>query len=1167
MELTDSQKLVVNTKNKSILVSASAGSGKTFVVVKRIIDSIKNGQDVSKLLVLTFTNAAASELKERIIKGLNELREEYYSKNDIENVKRISRQISKVPLSDISTIHSFCLNIIRNNFFVLGIDPLVTTLEESKRKIMLNEIILDVLDEEYEKEDPVFIDILDLQRNEENLIDTINSLYNMYKKITYNDEWLKKCEDSYALKEEMDLSDTFFGKVIINSIHERFDLLKLEVENLLEKLNGVSEFESRREVIKEIETKLNTALKKTSFDELYNYIDELLNISNMPRTKVSDEALKDEVVNIKKDVTTEIKQIKKVLYKNSQGILEELSNSKKYLDWYINVIRRIDNKFMNQKIEKAVIDFSDYEHLALKALEDEDIVKKYKEKYDEIYIDEYQDTSYLQEEIIKKISKDNVIMVGDVKQSIYGFRNAKPELFSSKYSDLEEIKDDKFKEKKGKIILSKNYRSRWEVIDSINDIFTPLMNISFGGAPYEDKEKLVFGAGYEENNKNNYTTELNVIENLSELEDEDETKEKVENIVNEANLVSNRINELIQTGFEVYDLKEKKYRKCSYKDIVILLRTAESKANIIRDILLNKGIPAITDSKEGMYESDEINLVVSFLKVLDNPYDDISLVSVMYSIIGKFTLDELVEISLKRKNNYIIDILKNNKDEFEENLKIKINSFLNLLDRFKIYLNTYKLSDVVQKLYNETGLYISLNVEDMGSIKCANLDGFLEVISDFEKNEEISTLYMLLKYIKELKSKQGSSDSPKIIGENEDAVRIMTIHKSKGLEFPVVFLMLTDKKYNENDIKDKMALDDTLGIGLDIYNKKLNITYPSVIKQAIKEKKKRVLRSEALRLLYVALTRAKEKLIITGSVNNFDKLINKLDYNKQKISPTIAYTFNNFLSIVLTSYIINNDNIKLNVICNSETDISDSERSLGIERSKDRLSCFKEKIKNLKPNIKRVSEIRNLFNVDKYKSRVDKKYTVTELKEQIKELNLNDLKPQTISSKINSTSYGTYIHSVIEHLDYTNINYDSVYKTANNIYVSLGIDTYININKVTQSILSMYDNMSSILNGAKQIKNELEFVIRDDLKGIENAELKEDTLIQGVVDMYVVTKDNEHIIIDFKTDKVEKKEELIERYIVQLNVYKKALEIAYNVKIDNTYIYSFSLNESIEVTK
>lgn len=1169
MDLTKSQKLVIDTHDKNILVSASAGSGKTFVVVERILESIKKGKDISKLLVLTFTNAAASELKERIIKGLNELRDEYSKQDDFKNVKRISGQISKVNMADISTIHSFCLNVIRNNFYVIGIDPMVTTLDESKVGIMINESILEVLDEEYEKASESFKDILDLNKNEENLIFVINLLYNAYRKATYSNKWTEKCESIYSVSKASDLGSTPFGQVIISSIKERIELLKYETENLIDKLDSVSEFETRRQVLIEIRDILNLLINTSTYDKLYEMINSDIKFSNLPNTKVSDETLKEEVYKLKKNVTNELKKIKTIIYKDSNGIIKELNETKKYLDWYIDVVKRVDEKYTNEKKKKSVIDFLDYEHLALEALEDESVVNKYKEKYDEIYIDEYQDTSYIQEEIINKISKNNVIMVGDVKQSIYGFRNAKPDLFITKYETYEKIEDDKFKNTQGKIILSENFRSRKEVIDSINDIFEPLMNVSFGGSSYNEIEKLKCGADYPLEDSDIYKTEINLIEsdNISVDDESIEEVEKVEKIVKESIFVADKIKEIMNSGLKIYDLKKKEYRNIKYKDIVILLRSVESKANILRDILLSKNIPAYTDGREGMYDSDEINLVISFLKVLNNPLDDISLVSIMYSVIGKFTLDELVEITISRSNNHIINILENN--EFGEKLNNKVQEFLKLLERFKGYLKAYKLSDIIEKLYVETGIYNLMSIEEMGALKCANLDSFVKVVSDFEKNESISSIYLLLKYIKGIKAKGKGSDSIKIIGEDEDVVRIMSIHKSKGLEFPVVILMSADMKYNENDLKEKVLIDDNLGIGLDMYIKEMNLAYPTLIKQAIKEKKKRELRSESLRLLYVALTRAKEKLVICGSLKNFDEYMSKLFVPSNKISQMISFTYNNFLSLILSSYNINSGNIKINLI--EEKDVVGSkyleESKEAINRESEKLDILKRAVKkyNLKTDAKELSNIQNkLVKIDNVTS-VNKKYTVTELKKKEDVLSISDLKPETISNKINSTSYGTYIHNIIENLKYNNINYDYILTVAKNSLDTLGISKDINITKVADSIFSMYINMKDILDNAKVIKNELEFVVQDDLIDIEGIDINGSSLIQGVIDMYVNTKDNKHVIIDFKTDRVENEYELIDRYSVQLKVYKKALEIAYGIKVDNMYIYSFSLGKLIEI--
>ena len=1171
MELSNAQKQVINTKNKSLLVSASAGSGKTFVVIERIIESIKCGGDVSRLLVLTFTNAAASELKERLISSLYNLKDEYLNAGDKKEASRIAKQISRVPMADISTIHSFCLNIIRNNFYSLGIDPNITTLDATKATIMLNDAINDVIELEYEQRKEEFLDVLDILGSEENVINTIYMLYIAYKNVLHSDLWLEKVINTYSTKQDIDLSQTEFGQVILTSIKNRLKVLKLELEYMIDTLDSLDDFESRRDMLKIVLNNINIAINTTDYDQLYNFLPQLLDIPRLPSTKVTDEDLKEQVKSLKTKVSDELKDIAIIMYKDSKGIIKELNDTLKYINWYAEIIKSLDEKYTLAKKEKSAIDFLDYEHLALKALEDENARNKYTEKYEQIYIDEYQDTSNAQEAIIQKIAKENnVIMVGDVKQSIYAFRNAKPELFTNKYDRLKEVSESESL-KEAKIILAQNFRSRKEVLDSTNDIFGTLMSKDFGGANYEDKEALVYGEGYDYSLNQSYKTEINIIEKQNEENDDldeiDEVNEEnISDIELEGQLVARKIRELIDNKFQIYDLKKKQYRDCRYKDIVILLRTVEGKANVINGVLSKHGIPCFADSKTGFYNSDEITLITSFLKILDNPYDDISLVSIMYSIIGKFNLDEMTIIRHKSSSKFVINSLHESLDKLDdEALKHKISAFLELLDSFKKYLKTYKISELLIKLYNETGIYESMRLEKLGELKCANLDNFVAIVSEFEKGENTSSLYTLLKYLNVLKNKESAGDSPKLLGENEDVVRIMTIHKSKGLEFPIVILMNAAQRYNEQDTKDKLQFDDSLGIGLEIYNKELGITYPSVIKQAIKAKAKRTLRSEALRLLYVAFTRAKEKLIIFGTVPSIEKYTAKImDIKNKETSELVAMGYNSHLKCILQVALAKQDNFEviLHKLKDFETAHHEEEK---LDRNKDKLDALKQAINKfgIKKDIKQVEKLKANFITNIHEVNVNKKYTVTELKQSTP--NLNELKPEVLVSKVTGASYGTFIHSVIEHLDYMNITSEAVLQVVENVAKSLDIDSKINKEQVAKDILNMYNSLKEYLINAKSIKNELEFVIEDDLNDISGVELDAPALIQGVVDMYVVTSENKHIIIDFKTDRVENEAELIDRYAIQLNVYKKAIELAYSVKVDGMYIYSFELNKQIKV--
>ncbi len=1187
MELANSQKLVINTKNKSLLVSASAGSGKTFVVVERIVDSIKKGQDISKMLILTFTNAAASELKERIVKKLYDIKEEYIKAGDKENAKRIAKQIATVPASDVSTIHSFCLSTIRNNFYSLGIDPNVQTVEETKATLMLYEAIEEVLEEEYTLANDVFTDILDMLGNEENLVETLFKLHKAMCNAKDKEAWLNNITSTYSVSCDTvkDLIEMDFGKEVVKSIKDILEIEIMNLERVIDKLDSVTDFETRKETLENILAIVKRAHSKETFDEIYAMRDELTVLPQLPKKAVPDEELKKEVSAVRNGCAKKLKNIvTKLIYKDSKGILAELNESLVYATWYKDIVKRVDEKYSLAKKEKALIDFSDYEHLTLKALEDEQTRKKYIEKFDEIYIDEYQDTSDIQETILMSIAKENnVIMVGDVKQSIYGFRNAAPELFSAKYRRLEEIETEGDKEelKEAKILLAQNFRSRKEVIDSTNEVFGKLMSETFGGASYGKKEELVLGASYPLDE--GYKAELHIVEKDTDEEvydhSENEEAEENEDIITdlsslelEAGAIVNRIRELMSGNFKVYDLKKEEYRKCEYKDIVILMSKVEKTGAIVQNVLSKAGIPTYTDAKTGFYKSDEISLIISFLKILNNIEDDIALASVLYSIIGKFNLDELVKI---RKGNTKYSLYGSlnkylEQDNKEQEIVDKINNFLELINRFRRYVKTYPLATVLLKLYDETGIYEAMRFEKAGTMKCANLDAFVNIVADYEKTENVTSLYLVLKYLDTLKKKESGGDSPKMLGENENVVRIMTMHKSKGLEFPVVFIANTTSKYNELDLGDKILTSNKLGIGLDVYDKSTGVTYPSIIKQVIKQNTRNRLRSEALRLLYVAFTRAKEKLIITGIVNKtLDHYCEKMLFVDGKVPDAVAFEHNCHLKCILQAVYVKPKHIDIkryNVKMVMPKD--DDEK---IDRKFSKLEEFKSKVKELgiAENVEEKEKLKEkLVYIYPHETDVEQKYTATKLshkQEQVYEL--IELKPLVLESEVTGASYGTFMHSVIEHLDYANVTKENIKELMNTIVKETGIEGRINISRAVEQIYKLYTGfLKEFVTDAKKVENELEFVFEDELKNIDGLEpLKAPSLIQGVIDMYIETKDGKSVIIDFKTDSVMDEIELIDRYKIQLEVYRRAINVCYNKEVDDVYIYSFALNKMVKV--
>lgn len=1184
VNLTKEQQQVIDVKNRDVLVAASAGSGKTFVVVERIINRVINDNiDIDKILVVTFTNAAAAELKERVVNRFYD----YLKSKDIDEDKRkhVQRQLSLINRAQISTIHSFCLNIIKNNFFVLDIDPNVKTLDENKAKILLLESINDVIDEEYELKSDLFFKVLEIFKSEENIIGCLEKLYNFSRGMVDSRKWLESSLEKYSLKNDVkDLSEVDFGKQIMTGIYERIELLDKELSLVCNKIRSDKDFESRLNILEGILEKIDGIKNITRYDEMYEYIKTVLPFPRLPSSKCVNEELKNEVSDIKKKVATELENITKIMYMDTKGIIEELNSMYDILKWYVDNSIKLDAIYSNKKNGLGQIDFNDYEHLALKVLENEDICNRYKDKFEEIYVDEYQDTSYIQEAIINKIAKSNRVMVGDVKQSIYSFRNAEPKLFNEKYNSYEKyVEEDSNNDCQSKIILSKNFRSRKQVLDSINDIFKKVMSEKIGECDYTNDEYLIYGDGYDCLKNIDHKTEINIIETENKDEEDDVVSQEIEEITatqREAYEVAKKIEDIIKEEYEIYDLKKKEYRKAQYKDIVILMRSVTGKASIYEEILKSKNIPVFCDTSESFYNGEEVGIILSLLKVIDNIYDDISLVSSMYSIIGHFTADDLTYIRSYDKRGYFYDSMqKAYLDEKNKDKEIydKIKQFKEMLERFNVYLNTYTIAETILKIYEETGIYYSFYLEELGKQKCANLDSLVELARNFER-EEKSSLYEFINYIESMKeSKSKGSDTPKLLGEGENVVRILTIHKSKGLEYPIVFLANCSKKYNTIDSSAELLFDKELGIGMDIYNTNLGISYASIIKQAIKDKIKNKTLSEEERLLYVAMTRAKEKLYVYGTVKNYEKFISKLLSSEGKISPVLVKDCNNYLKLICLALNANSlDNFKINII-----NAKENNQNISISTSNviDRNTSIKEKFLNTCKDIKVEEKKINREFEKKYNYldslEIKKKYSVTELKQDKEdesyslineddiELGLENIKPSCIETyTISAMGYGTLIHKILEKIDYFTLNEKEIYEYIKTEAKANNINEDSIKNKIYNYLNS---DIINYIKEAKEIKKEQPFVIYDNLENIEECNFNENTYIQGIMDLVITTRDNKKIIVDFKTDRVDSENELIEKYKVQLQIYKKGVELSGDTKVENLFIYSFYLDKLIKI--
>ena len=718
---TSEQQDAIYEKNSNILVAAAAGSGKTAVLVERIINKIINEKiDIDKLLVVTFTNAAASEMRERVLDAIYKKLEE-----DSEN-ENLQRQITLLNKASICTIDSFCLEVVRNNFYELdNVSPNFRIADTTEIELLKQEVLEDIFEKKYEEDNDEFIKLIHTYtsyRDDTPLKELVLKINNYIQSNPFPEKWLTDKIEMFNLKDRLDedFANTIWGKELLKEIDEELVDILSAFEIISKKLRLDKELEKYYQTIRnDIDMLENLKRSLNSWDKAYE-----VNQNLWPRQKVESE-LKDEAKKIRDDGKKKLSKIlDKILIYNSRQANEDIYDMYSILSKLKNLIFEFNEEFSKRKRNKNIVDFNDIEHFALKILLKEEngkiqvseVAKRYQEKYLEIAIDEYQDSNLVQEYILSSVSKgNNIFMVGDVKQSIYKFRQAMPELFLNKYHKYKS-KKDKQKEDDLKIQLFKNFRSRDNVLDFTNIVFQDIMSNDLGDIEYDEKEYLNLGADYPEL-KQNFATEIDIIDLKEEEKQEniendeifeeknEEEEERVENIELEARFVANRIKELIEEKFQVWDRKKNQYRNIEYKDIVILLRSTANIAPIYEQKILSLNMPVFSDSSQEYLGSIEIQTIMSLLKIIDNPMQDIPLVTVLRSFIGKFTDDELVQIRLSDKYDNFYVCMQKAMIDVNKELKEKICNFLSNLDKWRDEQEYFSLDELIWKIYIDTGFY------------------------------------------------------------------------------------------------------------------------------------------------------------------------------------------------------------------------------------------------------------------------------------------------------------------------------------------------------------------------------------------------------------------------------------------------------------------------------
>jgi ATP-dependent helicase/nuclease subunit A len=1227
---TKEQQNVIDARNRNLLVAAAAGSGKTAVLVERIIHMIldtSNPIDIDKFLIVTFTNAAASEMRERIGNAIE--KEVIHNPDNV----HLQKQLALIHKAQITTIHSFCLDIIKGHYNDIDLDPAFKIADENELVLIKTEILQDILEEKYNQADEAFIDFVECYstgKTDNQIEELILKLNNFSQSYPYPKEWLESCKKFYEIKTIEDINKLPHIEFIVNYIRTIIsDTKKILIgatEICKEDCSYFAAIQSDLENINAIEN-------SKSFADLYRALNNISYEALSRKKDNVDKEVKEMIKSLRNSAKENInKIISDLLFQDPKDILEDIIKLRSIISTMVEITIQFQERFAKTKREKNLLDFGDLEHFALEILVGKDeitgeyipniVAKELRDHYVEIMIDEYQDSNLIQDTILTSISRavlgePNIFMVGDVKQSIYKFRLARPELFIDKYNTYSQDES-----KYQRIELHKNFRSRQEVLNVTNFIFLQIMRSELGDIEYNDNVALNVGAEFLEESTTNRNVELILVEKRVVEENEedkqtnfDEDEEEATSKELEARAIAKKINELINNDkpYLVVDSITKEYRPARYNDIVILLRSISGWTETFVDVLSEEGIPAYADTSAGYFSTVEIRTILSYLTIIDNPRQDIPLCAVLHSPIIDLTTEELAIIKLADRTASLYDaLIKYSNLEEKNDIIIKVNRFVEQLNKFREKSTYLSIHQLIYYILDETGYYDYATAMPAGLQRKANIDMLISKAIGYE-NTGFKGLFKFIKYIEKIKKYEIDFGEASTITEKDNTVRLMSVHKSKGLEFPIVVVAGMGKQFNNLDARDKTLVHPDFGLGVDLIDPKKRLKSPTIFKRIISKKIMLENLGEELRILYVALTRAKEKLIITGYTPSAEMLIKKsvtacmsseikLSFSGLSSSRTYldwivpSLIRNKCFAHILNEYEIDIDNNSCNQFDNVPIDIriinADDLIVLAAAKEIENTAIMNELInwdKNLVFNKEIKNKIDEALNWEyEYKDEVSTsiKVTVTELKrlgenaeesDQIVEAFKEDTKMKeekhTIprfrqeKTKVENTRYGTVIHKLFEKIPIDKmISEESV---ANEIaeLCRQGFFTAEEASSVKPDIFVNFHNTDLAKNMQKACDDRKLFKERPFVLGIpakeifESSKSEELTMIQGVIDAYY-EENGELVIVDYKTDKASR-DEILNRYSNQLRYYKMALEQITVKKVVKTVIYSTYLKEEI----
>lgn len=884
---TDDQWEAVVSEGQDILVAAAAGSGKTAVLVERLIRKMTRPEDpvdVDRLLVVTFTNASAAEMKHRITEAL----EKELAKNP--GSLHMRRQLSLMNRANISTLHSFCLQVLRTFYYEIDLDPGFRLADQTEGELLGDEVLDELFEDEYKAGKPAFFELVDRYTSDRHDLDLqwlVKRIYEFSRSHPSPEQWMRAFLSLYDVEAQTKVEQLPFYPYI----KEDLSLVFRSCLELLERALALSKEPGgpaprAENFIDDLEQVNELIRHQDDFERLY----ELLPNINFKRLKTCkgdeyDPVLLEKATDARNQAKKQLEKLKDEYFMRSPAQhLKSLAEMKPVVETLVELVIQFGQRFERAKQEKSIVDFSDLEHYCLRILAEQDAegnlieteaAKYYQQQFEEVLVDEYQDTNLVQETILRLVSKGehaaegNLFMVGDVKQSIYRFRLAEPMLFLNKYKQF----TPDGKETGKRIDLNKNFRSRSDVLDSTNFLFKQLMGETVGEIEYDEQAELKLGASYPESEDT--TTEMLLVHLDQQEAETDEEREELETVQLEARVIAKKIRQLVEQPFQVYDSKQQMTRNLQYRDIVILLRSMPWAPQMMEE-LKKQGIPVYANLSSGYFEATEVSVILSLLKVIDNPYQDIPLAAVLRSPIVHLDENKMALIRTSDKKGTYYDAVKAfmSVTHSDHPTCKKLERFFRLLRKWRDFSMNHSVAELIWEVYRDTQYLDYVGGMPGGKQRQANLRALYDRAKQYEK-AAFRGLFRFLRFIERMQERGDDLGAAKTFSETEDVVRMMTIHSSKGLEFPIVFTAGLGRNFNMMDLNQSYLLDKELGFGSKYIHPELRISYATLPLVAMKKKMRKELLSEELRVLYVALTRAKEKLFLVGSVKNQVKALSK----------------------------------------------------------------------------------------------------------------------------------------------------------------------------------------------------------------------------------------------------------------------------------------------------